>query len=110
MALALDTLSTYACAVILLLFACGCISTNARLSESQKLELLEVHNYYRSRVQPTAANMERMVIAICSLVPSSTAQHLLHVGKTPARVFSTFKKCWAGMHAVEPGNEVNNCS
>ena len=47
-----------------LLFAAVCGQTG--LSGADKQELLEVHNYFRSKVNPIATNMEMMVRLLCA--------------------------------------------
>lgn len=42
-------------------YVCGCVNAQTGLSEDEKQQLLNAHNNFRSRVYPTATNMERMV-------------------------------------------------
>ena len=42
-------------------YACSCIHAQTELSEADEQELLNAHNHFRSRVNPIAINMERMV-------------------------------------------------
>ena len=43
------------------LASCGCALTQTGLSTSETQDLLAAHNYYRSRVNPIATNMQIMV-------------------------------------------------
>ena len=42
-------------------FGCACVSAQTSLSEADKQELLDAHNLFRSKVDPPATNMVRMV-------------------------------------------------
>ena len=46
---------------LVFLAACGCAVSQTGLSTLEKQQLLDLHNYYRSRVSPIATNMELMV-------------------------------------------------
>jgi len=58
--------------VSLFLASCGCALAQTGLSTSEKQDLLDAHNYFRSRVSPIATDMEIMVewirIISCSLI------------------------------------------
>ena len=46
---------------LVFLAACGCAVSQTGLSTLEKQQLLDLHNYYRSRISPIATNMELMV-------------------------------------------------
>ena len=51
----------YSSLVVVLSLACCCVSGQTGLSASEKQEVLNAHNYFRTRVNPIATNMEKMV-------------------------------------------------
>ena len=49
------------CGLLLVALAMSCVNGQGGLSDDEKAEILNAHNYFRGQVDPIAANMLRMV-------------------------------------------------
>ena len=51
-------------AMVALVFSDSLLGASAKLTQDEKDELLNAHNYYRRSVTPIASNMEKMVVHV----------------------------------------------
>jgi hypothetical protein len=73
--------------------------TNASLTDDDKAELIRAHNFYRSKVQPTATDMVEMVRHSMRCSRSQT-KPLLHYSSDIAKVVPATSCCYSQVVAL----------